>query len=645
MGFDNPQENDGLRNEDGPQGSGDAGVLLRMMDPRMRQAAGMSADPAGEEGPGEPSLPQGEPQSDEGEQSGSIGNRIVEMQSNAPGRIPSQNAARDDEADAPPPDLRVVDVQRAQTMNNLPPELFKLSSPPPVLEKQDGGASSGQGGGQSGGQSSGQSSGQNSGQGNGQSGGQGGKGDTGAFGSTGKNQAQGGEKAKMRTDPFYSYATLAAKLPAENRGVYLMRLHDVLTQNFLRSGKMAGPDGKMYSAESSRQAEALVKQWVDDAMQDYRDANPYGTRTTPMPPEQKPKWEDKHWILSGLKNSIPELKKLPAQALHTLKKQVSFDEHQPGEKADPNMLPDPANLLDDKHWIIKGLMHTVYDPNRNANDVVRAVGRGLDPLVDGLTGGVVDLRHGELHRPGKALAKLAGMSVGIPPQVMERIYASMPEHTKSLWDTAHGNSIYGKDTDLNVDLRGVKKATGPIGRLALPDEFNVQRGFDAVGKATGEYVRDQGIGKALNGAVKGSEILEKLVKNPKAREILRTLLKETTKSVAANAAQTDVDEEGKPKDNMAWAAAKGLGTGTMMEGRMRLRPWLSKIATKKATDAVGSRLQNMARGPAVAEAVKELVHKEGGPAMKALMGVLKEVRQERKEEGAAKNKTFAPQRH
>lgn len=294
--------------------------------------------------------------------------------------------------------------------------------------------------------------------------------------------------------------------------------------------------------------------------------------------------------------------------MHTLKKQVSFDEHKPGEKTDPDMLPDPANLLDDKHWIMKGLMHTVYDPNRNANDVVRAAGRGLDPLVNGLTGGVVDLRHGELHRPGRNLMKMAGAAMNLPPGLVDRIYASTPEHTKSLWDTAHGNSIYGKDMDLNVDLRGAKKLLGKAGEWALPDQVNVQRAFDGLGKATGEFVRDRGIGKAVNGAIKGSEVLKALVENPKARAILRTMLKEATVSTIGNAAQTDIDEEGKRKDNIAVAAIKGALRGGGMELKMR-----------------GAR-------PAVAEGVKALIHKEGGPAMAAIMGVLKEASKERKEE-------------
>ena len=72
MGLDNPQENDGLRNEDDWQGSGTAGMLLRMMDPRMGQAAGMSADPVTETEtePGEPGLPQGEPPPEDGQGSG-----------------------------------------------------------------------------------------------------------------------------------------------------------------------------------------------------------------------------------------------------------------------------------------------------------------------------------------------------------------------------------------------------------------------------------------------------------------------------------------------------------------------------------------------------------------------------------------------
>src|SRR6267142_2026038 len=115
MGLDNPQENDGL-------GSGTAGMLLRMMDPRMGQAAGTSADPVTETEtePGEPGPPQGEPppEDGQGDQSGSIGNRIVEIQANAPGRIPVQNSGQADASNAAPPDLRVVDMQRAQAMNS-----------------------------------------------------------------------------------------------------------------------------------------------------------------------------------------------------------------------------------------------------------------------------------------------------------------------------------------------------------------------------------------------------------------------------------------------------------------------------------------------------------------------------------------------
>ena len=149
MAFDNPQENDGQRYEDDPRDSGAPGMLLRMMDPQVRQAAGMSAYPAAERGaePEEANLPSGEPaaREDAGEASSGIGNRIVEIQANAPGRIPRQSAGNGDTSDGAQPDLRVVDAQRAQTMNDLPADLFKPSRQAPVLAPQDGssGAKSG----------------------------------------------------------------------------------------------------------------------------------------------------------------------------------------------------------------------------------------------------------------------------------------------------------------------------------------------------------------------------------------------------------------------------------------------------------------------------------------------------------------------
>lgn len=334
---------------------------------------------------------------------------------------------------------------------------------------------------------------------------------------------------------FAGYAQILAFQPPDMRPTAVANLKKSLTDSFLQTGKMIGPDGRTYRAKSPDQAGKLVDGWIKDSFNQYAQKFPDKVRTTPLPTGPAPSWNDRHWILHGLG------------------------------------------------------MATEAPLHMSLEDWGRTVGRALDPLAKGLSAGTVDLRHGQLHRPNIGVAKLLGSAVGLPSSVIDRIYASTPEATKSLWDTARGNSMYGKDYDLAIDLSGLKKKTGPISKL-LPDQINVQKAFDTLGEQTGEYVLGEGIGggvkkllglapKLVEGA-QGSKALAPLAKYL-TREIggkqSKLLGKVLTKAVTAGlGSAVKVGEDG-PDKNAVVDVLKAMGKDAVKE----VIPALPKILRQK----------------------------------------------------------------